>query len=191
MCVTKLNRIVGVAYALCAWIWYFFFFYIIQSCNVTFISWVHTTELVNYVNGDANASTDGFAPNGEWTLLSTSTFTAKLVEGDGDSFPLVGFILNLQRIPTYYIYNIVLPVGMLMVLSVVAHILPFEAGEKIGLQITILLAFSVMLLIMSDNTPRAGTTTPLVSKSPAFNLSRIFYYDMQMSWHDSGYLPMR
>ena len=79
----------------------------------------------------------------------------------------------MQRVSTYYIYNIVLPVGMLMALSVVAHILPFEAGEKIGLQITILLAFSVMLLIMSDTTPKAGTTTPLISRSQGFYSTNI------------------
>ena len=121
--------------------------------------------MIQFFNTDANVSTDGFTPNGQWNLLKTSTHSGTLTEGDGSVIPIFGFILSMERVPTYYIFNIVLPVAMLMVLSVVGHILPPESGEKIGLQITILLAFSVMLLIMSDSTPKAGTTTPLLSKS--------------------------
>ena len=105
-----------------------------------------------------------FSPNGEWELLYGSTFSITVADVHGDEIPMIGFTLGLKRIPDYFIYNIVMPITMLMVLSVVVYILPAEAGEKIGLQITILLAFSVMLLIMSDNTPKVGTATPILSK---------------------------
>ena len=119
--------------------------------------------MIKLVNYDTVVDITPFATNGEWELLFTSTFNTSL-GSHGEAVPMIGFTLGLKRIPDYFIYNIVMPITMLMVLSVVVYILPAEAGEKIGLQITILLAFSVMLLIMSDNTPKAGAATPILSK---------------------------
>ena len=41
--------------------------------------------------------------------------------------------------------------------------MPAEVGEKVGVQLNILLSFSVMLLVMGDTTPKSGRTTPLIS----------------------------
>ena len=50
------------------------------------------------------------------------------------------------------------------VMSLMSHLVPCEAGEKISLSITVLLAYSVLLLIVSDLTPRTVGASPLLSK---------------------------
>jgi len=42
--------------------------------------------------------------------------------------------------------------------------LPPEAGEKVSLGVTVLLAFSVFQLVISDSTPENSDVTPLLSK---------------------------
>ncbi len=46
--------------------------------------------------------------------------------------------------------------------SVLVFILPVESGEKVSLSITIMLSYSVLLLVVSDVTPRSGTGQPLL-----------------------------
>jgi len=43
--------------------------------------------------------------------------------------------------------------------------LPPEAGEKVSLGVTVLLAFSVFQLVISDSTPENSDVTPLLSES--------------------------
>ena len=137
---------------------------ILQVCSVIFSNWVHQKHLLEFTNINNTVNFDGFTPSGEWDLLNASTFDSTLRDPVKGDLQRVGFTLSLKRIPNYFIFNINIPITMLMLISAVAYILPPEAGEKIGLQITLLLAFSVMLLVISDNTPKVGTTTPILSE---------------------------
>lgn len=58
--------------------------------------------------------------------------------------------------------NIVLPCIMLSTLIMVGFFLPPEAGEKISLGISVLLAFTVFLLMIADNIPRTSLAIPLI-----------------------------
>ena len=129
------------------------------------MSWAHTTALVSFYTSIEEVLLDAFAHNPEWTLTESTVFSEHFsIDAFDESYPLAGFSLTLKRVPTYYVYNIIAPVLLLTLLSCLVYVMPAEAGEKVGLQITILLSFSVMLLIMGDVTPKAGKTTPLISK---------------------------
>ena len=54
----------------------------------------------------------------------------------------------------YYVTSILLPVVLLGVLIIVVFLIPAESGEKIGYSITVLLAMSVFLSIISTILPR-------------------------------------
>ena len=137
---------------------------IFQVCSIIFTNWVHTKRLIEFINRSPTVNLQAFHPNGEWALLNTNTFNISMKDPMKGEFQRLGFTLRLKRIPTYFIFNITLPITFLMLLSMVVYILPAESGEKMGLQVTILLAFSLMMLILSDTTPKASTTTPLLSE---------------------------
>ena len=109
---------------------------------------------------------DSFEQNPEWTLVKNAAVYSEHMKLNfsGENYPVAGFSLTLKRVPTYYVYNIIAPVLLLTLLSCLVYVMPAEAGEKVGLQITILLSFPVMLLIMGDVTPRARKTTPQISR---------------------------
>ena len=68
--------------------------------------------------------------------------------------PGVKFTLVLKRRPLYYLFNIIIPTVLLATLSAVTFVVPVDSGEKISFGIAILLAFSMFMLILQDNTPQ-------------------------------------
>ena len=127
---------------------------------------VHGASLVNFFNMSDEVILDTFVENSDWTRLKTEIFSRKKTydfSGPDYIYPQIGFSVTLERIPTFIMYDIIYPVMLLTFLSCLVFVLPAEAGEKVGLQITILLAFYLMLLVMRDTTPKSGKTTPLIS----------------------------
>ena len=130
------------------------------------MNWVHGASLVNFFNMSDEVILEAFVENSEWTHLKTEMFSREQTynfSGPDYVYPQIGFSVTLARIPTLYMYNIIYPVMLLTFLSCLVFVLPAEAGEKVGLQITILLTFYLMLLVMGDTTPKSGKTTPLIS----------------------------
>ena len=73
--------------------------------------------------------------------------------------------VHFRRKPLYYIVNIIFPSGMLSVLVVLLFWLPADSGEKISLGVTIVLAFSVLLLMIADNVPKTSVAVPVIGKT--------------------------
>ena len=73
------------------------------------------------------------------------------------AIPVVRIILILERKPLYYVLNIIIPTIVLATLSALNFAVPVDSGEKLTLGISILLAFSVFMLILQDNTPQADS----------------------------------
>lgn len=82
-----------------------------------------------------------------------------------DGYAHVTFTLHLTRRYKFYMMNIVLPCLMLSSLIMIGFFLPPEAGEKISLGISVLLAFTVFLLMIADNIPRTSLAIPLIGKT--------------------------
>ncbi len=72
--------------------------------------------------------------------------------------------LFLQRLPQYYMLNIMIPTIVLSCLSLLVFGIPIDAGEKISLGITVLLSFSVFMLVLNDITPHTSENIPVISK---------------------------
>jgi len=63
------------------------------------------------------------------------------------------------------VLNIILPCVSLNVLSLLAFCLPPDAGEKVTLGITVLLSYSVFMLLVAENMPPTSEFVPLIGKS--------------------------
>ena len=77
-------------------------------------------------------------------------------------FSLIEFNLSLKRLPLYYVLYLVLPCLCLSLLSPFVFFVPPESGERIGFGITIVLAMSVYLLVISDKLPEKSNESPLI-----------------------------
>ena len=94
-----------------------------------------------------------------------SNITLKEISADHfDFFCFLRFTIYMRRKPLYYVMNIMLPCLMLSLLDLLVFCLPPESGEKVSLGITVLLSFSVFLLVIADNVPQTSETAPLLGK---------------------------
>ena len=71
----------------------------------------------------------------------------------------------MRRRTLYYLFNIIFPCLWLTVLSLLGFWLPPDLGEKITLGITVLLAFSVFMLLIAESMPATSEFVPLIGKT--------------------------
>lgn len=111
--------------------------------------------------------------NGEWDLIGT-----RLVRNVVyypccfEPFPDVTITIVIRRKILYYMYNVILPCLMMSTLTLLVFCLPPESGEKISLGVTVLLAFSVFMLAVSEKLPETSESIPLLGK---LNISPIYH----------------
>ena len=97
-----------------------------------------------------------YQPNEQWTIVNTqlertTRFCASVLK----------FHLRMRRKPFFYVFNIVLPIMILSVTTLSVFMLPADCNEKVGLAVSILLAFIVFQTVVADVIPRTPDT-PLI-----------------------------
>ncbi|KAK2099490.1 5-hydroxytryptamine receptor 3A [Saguinus oedipus] len=71
----------------------------------------------------------------------------------------------IRRRPLFYVVSLLLPSIFLMIMDIVGFYLPPNSGERVSFKITLLLGYSVFLIIVSDTLPATAIGTPLIGKS--------------------------
>uniref|UniRef100_A0A2C9L094 Neurotransmitter-gated ion-channel ligand-binding domain-containing protein n=1 Tax=Biomphalaria glabrata TaxID=6526 RepID=A0A2C9L094_BIOGL len=128
-----------------------------QTCAIRLVAMsVSSDEMQFYSQPGAKVGKDFFTSNGEWELIDSSTVISNLSAG-GTNLSSVDFHLVLRRRPYFLLLNIVLPVVFLSFLNILVFSIPVESGEKVGYGITVLLALSVFMSIISGMLPRSST----------------------------------
>ncbi len=67
--------------------------------------------------------------------------------------------------PMFYTINILTPCLTMSLLALLVFYLPPDSGEKVSLGITVLLSFSVFLLLVAENVPKTSEFVPLLGES--------------------------
>lgn len=137
-----------------------------QKCKMKFGSWTYDGFQVDITNRSGGVDLANYVFSGEWELLDISVqrnevFYACCVE----PYPDVTFTIVIRRRTLYYLFNIIFPCLWLTVLSLLGFWLPPDSGEKITLGITVLLAFSVFMLMIAESMPATSEFVPLMGQS--------------------------
>lgn len=127
--------------------------------------------MVNYVdNGKSSSLSFNFISpfiSGEWDLLSSWTVLSTLTYPCcAESYYDLKFYFHIRRRTLYYTYNVIIPCVMLSVLTCLTFYLPTESGEKVSLGLTVLLAFSVFMLLIAESMPATSDSIPLIGNFP-------------------------
>jgi len=96
--------------------------------------------------------------------LSEIGLRAAAAADDDDDIVQVLFTLYLTRRSTFYLMNIILPCTLLSILMLLVFCVPPDAGEKISVGISVLLAFTVFLLMLADSVPRTSLDVPILGQ---------------------------
>uniref|UniRef100_A0A5F8GNF7 5-hydroxytryptamine receptor 3E n=1 Tax=Monodelphis domestica TaxID=13616 RepID=A0A5F8GNF7_MONDO len=136
-----------------------------QNCTLTFSSFLYTVddmllgmekELWEIVDTSRNL----IKTQGEWELLAINKATPKLAVGSS-LYDQIMFHVAIRRRPGLYVINLLLPSGFLIAIDALSFLLPAESGHRAPFKMTLLLGYTVFLLMMNDLLPASGV--PLIS----------------------------
>uniref|UniRef100_A0A7N4PZG6 5-hydroxytryptamine receptor 3E n=1 Tax=Sarcophilus harrisii TaxID=9305 RepID=A0A7N4PZG6_SARHA len=151
----------------------FYFPFDQQNCTLTFSSFLYTVDnLLLGMEKEVWEITDNsrsvIRTQGEWELLGINKATPKLIVGSS-LYDQIMFYVTIRRRPRLYIINLLVPSGFLIAIDALSFFLPAEGGNRAPFKMTLLLGYTVFLLMMNDLLPPSGT--PLISVYFALCLS--------------------
>ena len=126
----------------------------IQTCVIMVSTWMSTQAEIQVFPGEDSYGIElnDYTPSGTWEIINNDME----LMSNKHKVTRVKFTLTLKRRRMYYILNIILPVIFLSFTASLVFFLPADAGEKIGMGITVLLAYSVYLTIVAENMPQTS-----------------------------------
>ncbi|CAH1274448.1 CHRNA10 [Branchiostoma lanceolatum] len=137
-----------------------------QECILEFGSWIHSSSKVNISLVKSTADRAVFTQNVEWIL------NGALMERKEDIFPCcpepfvtILLTMQLERRTFFYMFNMVLPCIVLMILNVFGFCIPPDTGKRLAFFMTILLALVVFQKFLSDSLPKTSTAIPQLGKN--------------------------
>ena len=116
-------------------------------------------------NRDMSTNNQFLVENGEWDLISLKLDTTPRIEnvtGVIITYPIFKVILEMERKSSFYVLILMLPSVLISSISVIGFLLPSESGEKVSLQLTALLSYSLVFLLIVDIIPPVGGNLPLI-----------------------------
>ncbi|KAM4694322.1 5-hydroxytryptamine receptor 3A-like [Discoglossus pictus] len=139
----------------------------VQNCTLTFGSYLHTERDVHVgfalpVEQIRQNSLKYLETSGEWELLTIEGHSDLLTIGI-DEWGLLKFWVVIRRRPVLYVVNLLIPSAFLMVIDILSFYLPPHTNDRSSFKMTLLLGYTVFLLIMNDLLPSTANGTPLIS----------------------------
>lgn len=136
-----------------------------QTCPMKFGSWTHDGLHIDVQLYQAfGMDVEEYSENREWHLKGApGERKVTLYNCCPEPYPTLTFSVIIQRRAMFYVYNLVLPCGLIALLSLFSFYLPPNSGERVSFVITVLLAMSVYMLMVTENMPQSSEI-PLVSK---------------------------
>lgn len=125
-----------------------------------FGSWTYSALKLDVASLGADVS--DFLPNGEWDVLAYPMKRNVKTYSSGIPYADVTLTFRIKRQPLYYTLNLILPCTVIAILAFLSFVLPSNHGERVSLVITVLLAMSVYMLIVSSTLPQTSDAMPVI-----------------------------
>ena len=136
-----------------------------QICSFMFGSWSYHGYELDLSSKINRADLSSVKENVEWIINKAPAIRHEIYYGCcPEPYPDVTFYIYLSRKPDYYVTNIIIPSIMVTLVAALGFFLPVDAGEKVGLELTVMLAMSVFQLLIADHLPPSADETPWICK---------------------------
>ncbi|CAI9558588.1 unnamed protein product [Staurois parvus] len=138
----------------------------VQNCSLTFGSYMHTVRDVRLglalpVEQILQNSLQYLETSGEWELLRIEG-TPDILRFGIDEWDIITFRVVIRRRPILYVVNLLIPSAFLMLIDILSFFLPPHSTDRASFKMTLLLGYTVFLLIMNDLLPSTANGTPLI-----------------------------
>lgn len=136
-----------------------------QICEMKFGSWTFRGKALLYAfqYGMDKLDLTDYLKSGTWDIIDCPGIIIYDPDEYGDDKGMIVFKFVLRRKTLFYTVNLIIPCVLISFVSVCVFALPADAGEKITLCISVLLALVVFLLLVSKILP-PSLTIPLIAK---------------------------
>ncbi|XP_032806244.1 neuronal acetylcholine receptor subunit beta-4-like isoform X2 [Petromyzon marinus] len=139
-----------------------------QNCTMKFRSWTYDHTEIDLVLKNDFATMDDFTPSGEWDIVS---LPGRKNENPSDpAYVDITYDFIIKRKPLFYTINLIIPCVLITSLAILVFYLPSDCGEKMTLCISVLLALTVFLLLISKIVPPTSLDVPLIGKYLMFTM---------------------
>ncbi|XP_059923131.1 5-hydroxytryptamine receptor 3E-like isoform X2 [Gadus macrocephalus] len=137
----------------------------VQNCTFTFNSYTHTNkEIVVNLNRPITQILKNtlavMSTVGEWQLID---ITAHKESHAGFMVDELIFHIGLRRKSTLYVVNLIIPSCSLTTVDLFSFLLPPQSVDRSAFKMTLILGYTVFLLLMNDLLPVTGDTIPLIN----------------------------
>ncbi|KAM7387949.1 hypothetical protein PAMP_024153 [Pampus punctatissimus] len=139
----------------------------VQNCTLTFGPFLHYGTDVRMIQGAAaedilTASKKVIETNGEWELIDIKALPLNQFIED-INYSGVQYFIVLKRRAILYVVNLLIPSCFLITVDLFSFLLPPHSVDRSSFKMTLILGYTVFLLIMNDLLPVTGETTPLIN----------------------------
>ncbi|KAM6149918.1 neuronal acetylcholine receptor subunit beta-4 [Erethizon dorsatum] len=139
-----------------------------QNCTLKFRSWTYDHTEIDMVLMSPTASMDDFTPSGEWDIVALPG--RRMVDPLDPSYVDITYDFIIRRKPLFYTINLIVPCVLITSLAILVFYLPSDCGEKMTLCISVLLALTFFLLLISKIVPPTSLDVPLIGKYLMFTM---------------------
>nr|XP_020448061.1 neuronal acetylcholine receptor subunit beta-4-like [Monopterus albus] len=139
-----------------------------QNCTLKFRSWTYDHTEIDLILKSQVASMDDFTPSGEWDILALPG--RRTVNPLDPTYVDLTYDFIIKRKPLFYTINLIIPCILITSLAILVFYLPSDCGEKMTLCISVLLALTVFLLLISKIVPPTSLEVPLIGKYLMFTM---------------------
>ncbi|KTG07273.1 hypothetical protein cypCar_00020679 [Cyprinus carpio] len=139
-----------------------------QNCTLKFRSWTYDHTEIDLLLKSEAASMDDFTPSGEWDILALPG--RRTVSALDPTYVDLTYDFIIKRKPLFYTINLIIPCVLITSLAILVFYLPSDCGEKMTLCISVLLALTVFLLLISKIVPPTSLDVPLIGKYLMFTM---------------------
>lgn len=139
-----------------------------QNCTLKFRSWTYDHTEIDLILKSEVASMDDFTPSGEWDILALPG--RRTVNPLDLTYVDLTYDFIIKRKPLFYTINLIIPCVLITSLAILVFYLPSDCGEKMTLCISVLLALTVFLLLISKIVPPTSLDVPLIGKYLMFTM---------------------
>ncbi|XP_018423555.1 PREDICTED: 5-hydroxytryptamine receptor 3C-like [Nanorana parkeri] len=135
-----------------------------QTCRLTFGSYVYgVSDMVMWPKSNTTVvnknAFDVFATKNDWTLQAVTVHNTTMMS-EGVEYSLVIYSIEVKRASIIYVLNLIIPVCFLVFLDLSSMFIR-SYSVRLDFKITVVLGFSVLLLILNDMLPNSDKTPML------------------------------
>uniref|UniRef100_A0A8D2ZGW7 5-hydroxytryptamine receptor 3A-like n=1 Tax=Scophthalmus maximus TaxID=52904 RepID=A0A8D2ZGW7_SCOMX len=131
----------------------------VQNCTFTFGSYMVSPALT-FEEMSRNSKLY-LEASGEWELVDILGETSILQFGV-DEWDIITIWVVIKRRPVLYVVNLLIPSSFLMLIDILSFYLPPHSVDRASFKMTLILGYTVFLLIMNDLLPSTANGTPII-----------------------------